>query len=268
MHARQRLCKYLKAYRFRPLSSNSPDGRAFARGTCAMPNEPNLHLQHTEACLLQAGRPNWRDGLPILRGKRVTLRELEAADAPALFAVVTPEDVSRFISPPLSTIEGFERFIAWASEQRRAGLCACFGVTLTGIDAAIGIVQVRELELGSRTAKWGFAIGSAYWGTGVVQEGAELAVNFAFDTIGVRRLEAHRAVRNGRRQGALRKNGAAGEGPLRPSFLRNSEYLDELLWTILDQDRRQAKVIWGGTEPIQVELSRFSRTEDSVGRKA
>jgi RimJ/RimL family protein N-acetyltransferase len=76
-------------------------------------------------------------------------------------------------------------------------------------------------------------------------EGAKLVVDFAFDTIGVHRLEARAAVQNGRGNGALRKVGAVQEGTLRRSFLRNGEYLDQALWSILDTDWRKAKAVWG-----------------------
>jgi ribosomal-protein-alanine N-acetyltransferase len=183
-------------------------------------------------------------GLPVLRGKRVTLRELRASDAPSLFAMLTTEEVARFISPPPSSVEGFERFIAWTRRQRLAGTYACFAVTLEGTDTAIGIFQLRELEPGFGTAEWGFAIGSPYWGTGTFQEGAELMATFAFDVVGVHRLEARAAVRNGRGNGALRKFGAVQEGVLRKSFLKNGEYIDQILWTILKEEWREAKVVW------------------------
>jgi RimJ/RimL family protein N-acetyltransferase len=192
---------------------------------------------------------DWREGLPVLAGRTVRMRELRASDAPSLFALLTTEEVSRFISPPPSTVEGFERFIAWTLRQRRAGSYACFAVTLDSTDTAIGIFQLRELEPGFGTAEWGFALGSAYWGTGVFQEGAELLVRFAFEQVGVHRLEARAAVRNGRGNGALRKMGAVQEGLLRKSFLKDGEYLDQVLWTILDEDWT-AKNIWTAGEGV------------------
>ncbi len=177
----------------------------------------------------------------MLSGKQVTLRELRASDAPSLFAMLTTEEVSRFISPPPTTVEGFERFIAWTLRQRTAGTYVCFAVTLKGFDTAIGIFQVRELEPGFGTAEWGFAIGSAFWGTGVFQEGAELVLDFAFETLGVHRLEARAAVQNGRGNGALRKVGAVQEGILRKSFLRNGEYLDQVLYAIVKEDWRAGR---------------------------
>src|SRR5580765_6599782 len=192
---------------------------------------------------------DWKQALPVLTGSMVTLRELRLSDATSLLSMLSTEEVARFISPPPTTVEGFERFIAWTHRERAAGNYACFAVVPHGLDTAIGIFQVRQLEPGFGTAEWGFAIGSAFWGTGVFQDGARLVVEFAFDTIGVHRLEARAAIKNGRGNGALRTLGAVQEGVLRKSFQRNGEYLDQSLWTILDEDWH-AKVIWGGGKMI------------------
>jgi RimJ/RimL family protein N-acetyltransferase len=181
---------------------------------------------------------DWRQNLPVLTSQQVVLRELRLSDAASLFAMLTTEEVSRFISPPPSTVEGFERFIAWTHRQRASGTYVCFAVTLKGFDTAVGIFQVRELEAGFGTAEWGFAIGSPFWGTGVFQEGATLVAEFAFGVLGVHRLEARAAVRNGRGNAALQKIGAVQEAVLRKSFLRNGEYLDQVLYAIVEDEWR------------------------------
>jgi RimJ/RimL family protein N-acetyltransferase len=188
---------------------------------------------------------DWKQALPVLTGSMVTLRELRLSDATSLLTMLSTEEVARFISPPPTTVEGFERFIAWTHRERAAGNYACFAVVPHGMDTAIGIFQIRQLEPGFGTAEWGFAIGSAFWGTGVFMDGARMVIDFAFDTIQTHRLEARAAILNGRGNGALRKIGAMQEGILRKSFLRNGEYLDQALWTILDEDWKQHRVIWG-----------------------
>ena len=184
----------------------------------------------------QVTSTDWQSGLPTLCGRQVVVRELRASDAPSLFALLTTEEVSRFISPPPNSVEGFERFIAWTLRQRSAGTYACFAVTLQGFDTAIGIFQVRQLDFTFRNAEWGFALGAQFWGTGVFQASAELVLNFTFETLGVRRLEARAAVLNGRGNGALKKLGAVQEAVLRRSFHHNGQYLDQVLYTILDED--------------------------------
>jgi [ribosomal protein S5]-alanine N-acetyltransferase len=185
---------------------------------------------------------DWKTGLPVLAGRKVTLRELRVSDARSLFAMLTTEEVSRFISPPPTTVEGFERFILWANRERAAGNYACFAIVPQGMDTAVGLFQIRQLEPGWGTAEWGFALGSAYWGTGLYSEGAELVLDFIFNTMGVHRLEARAAVQNARGNGALRKLGAVQEGILRRSFLRNGQYMDQALWSILADDWRIAQI--------------------------
>jgi RimJ/RimL family protein N-acetyltransferase len=185
---------------------------------------------------------DWKSGLPVMTGTGFTLRELRLDDAASLLAMLTTEEVSRFISPPPTTVDGFERFIMWTQRERQAGNYACFAVVPAGLTTAVGIFQVRSLEPGFATAEWGFAMGSAYWGTGVFIDGARLVLDFAFDVIGARRLEARAAVANGRGNGALRKVGAVQEGVLRRSFLRNGQYHDQVLWGILAEDWRMQRL--------------------------
>jgi RimJ/RimL family protein N-acetyltransferase len=188
----------------------------------------------------------------VLTSGGVTLRELELTDAPSLLAMLTTEEVMRFISPPPTTIEGYERFIQWTRQQRAAGTCIIFGVVPEGRSTAVGLFQVRSLDTGFATAEWGFALGSSFWGTGLFVEGAELVLEFAFQTVGARRLEARAAVQNGRGNGALRKLGAAQEAVLRRSFVRNGQYHDQALWSILDTDWRHTRVSSGREVSVTV----------------
>jgi RimJ/RimL family protein N-acetyltransferase len=189
---------------------------------------------------------DWRDQLPVLRAGKVTLREIAMTDAHALLAFVNSAEVTKFLSPPPSTVDGFERFIAWSHRQRIVGVQASFAVLIDGFDTPVGVFQIRQLEPGFGAAEWGFAIGSAFWGTGVFRAGAGLMMHLAFDIIGVHRLEARACVENRRGNAALKKLGAMQEGVLRRSFRHDGEYLDQLLWTVMEEDWRQAKVIWGG----------------------
>jgi [ribosomal protein S5]-alanine N-acetyltransferase len=193
---------------------------------------------HRAATLI---RSDWRAGLPVLANDRVTLREVQLSDAASLFAMLTTDDVARFISAPPTTIEGFERFIVCANAERQEGRYACFAVVPRGMDRPVGIFQLRPLESKFFSADWGFAIGSAFWGTGLFTAAAELVLDFAFTTLHVHRLEARSVVDNGRGNGALRKIGAVCEGVLRRSLLKNGEFHDQHLWTILNADWRRLR---------------------------
>ena len=203
-----------------------------------MPYRTELDLAVVQPSVGEVTSSDWREHLPVLSGDQVVLRELRASDAASLLAMLTTEEVSRFISPPPTTVEGFERFIVWAQNARQAGNYACYAVVPEGMTTAVGIFQVRSLDSGFTTAEWGFVLGSQFWGTGIFAEGARMVVDFAVDVIDVHRLEARAAVANGRGNGALRKIGAVQEGVLRRSFIRNGVHHDQVLWGIVAEDWR------------------------------
>jgi RimJ/RimL family protein N-acetyltransferase len=191
---------------------------------------------------------DWRDVLPVLSAGEVVLREVRASDAHSLVSLLTTPEITRFISAPPQTAEGFERFIAASQRLRAAGQGACFAVTLRGYDTAIGIFQIRQVsapdgepgQLGGSlaAAEWGFAIGAPFWGTGIFEQGAALVIAFAFEHIGVHRLEARCAVKNGRGGKALLKMGAVPEGILRKAFPCGDELLDQVLYTLVQHEWR------------------------------
>jgi len=186
-------------------------------------------------------RQDWCETLPKLTGGIVGLRELERRDAASLHEQLCTPEVTKFISPPPDTVDGFERFISWTQEQRGQGRFACYGIVPHGMETAVGLVHIRRLDQEFRTGELGFALGSAFWGTGLFAECAELLVDFAFDVVEVTRLEARVALPNGRGHSAMRKLGAVQEAVLRRSFVARGQCLDQALWSIVDTDRQDWK---------------------------
>jgi ribosomal-protein-alanine N-acetyltransferase len=211
----------------------------------AVLTDHQLHIDPAEG---ESRVGDWRFTLPVLSMGEVVLREVRVSDAHSLVSLLTTPEITRFISTPPDTVEGFERFIVASQKMRAAGQGACFAVTLRGYDTAIGIFQVRKvnasvddaMQLGGSidTAEWGFAIGSPFWGAGIFQQCASLIMQFAFDYVGVHRLEARCAVKNGRGNKALLKMGAVPEGILRKTFLCGDEYLDQVLYAIVEHEWR------------------------------
>jgi RimJ/RimL family protein N-acetyltransferase len=189
---------------------------------------------------------DWTTGLPVFRGHRMTLRELAKSDAPSLLSMLSTDEVSKFISPPPKTAQGFEKFIAWVIREREAGRQMTFGLVPEGYDHAVGLVQVRALIPGFSVAEWGFAVGSPFWGSGLFAAGARTALDFAFLHTGLNRVEARACVENRRGNGALRKMGAVQEGVLRGSLQKDGKYFDQIMWSIIAGDWFQSRAVWDG----------------------
>jgi RimJ/RimL family protein N-acetyltransferase len=178
----------------------------------------------------------WRAALPTLAGDRLTLRELRASDADALYAELNTAEVRRFMWAPPPNAAAFVQFIEWAHAERATGKYICYGIVPNGETAAAGVFELRQLQPGFWRGELGFVMASRLWGSGVFQEGATLLLDFAFGTVKVHRIEARAAVDNERGNAALQKLGALREGRLRDAFWRDERYVDQYLWAILDSD--------------------------------
>src|SRR5215213_5590176 len=88
---------------------------------------------------------DWTKGLPVFHGQHTMLRELVKTDATTLLSMLSTAEVAKFISPPPTTPEGFEKFIQWAVREREAGNQMLFGIVPEGFDHAVGLVQVRAI---------------------------------------------------------------------------------------------------------------------------
>lgn len=181
----------------------------------------------------------WRSGLPVLRGKRLTLRELRVEDGDALLPLITAPEVVRFMSPTPEVPNWLATFINSTTRERQAGRYAGFAIVPHGHNQPVGLVQIRQLDAAFSTAEWGIAVGSAWWGKGLFEDAGRLVLAFAFETLGVHRLEARVAAQNARGNAAVGKLGATAEGLLRRSLRTAEGELDQVLWSWLDDEWRR-----------------------------
>ena len=183
----------------------------------------------------------WRAALPVLRTRTAVLREMTSRDAGPLTFAMSGSEVRKYLPLGPTTEEQFARFIGWVRRERRAGRYACFAVVPHGRRTAAGLFQLWPVEPGFGTAEMGFALDEALWGSGTFLDCATAIVDFAFDVLGVRRLECRSAVKNARGTAALLKLGAVQEGMLRRCFRCPEGVLDHTIWSVLVEDWRQRR---------------------------
>ncbi|HET9833448.1 MAG TPA: GNAT family protein [Vicinamibacterales bacterium] len=180
--------------------------------------------------------PEWRQQLPQLTAKLVTLREPTPADLRSLIDLLSLADASRYgLEEPVSEL-AVQHMLERIAYERSAGAAFTYVITITSTRALVGLVQTRQIDLSWESAEWECTLAPSWRGTGVFLETARLVGSFAFGTVGVHRLEARVLLQNGRANGALRKIGAVQEGILRESMRRGNDYLDQVLWSVLKED--------------------------------
>jgi RimJ/RimL family protein N-acetyltransferase len=181
---------------------------------------------------------DWRRGLPLLTDDAVTLRALRQSDAPSLLHHVSDARVLQYIAASPATVDGFRRYVRWTHGQRRRGGLACFGIVPAGATNAVGVMQVWPIEPDFSTAEWGFALGAAFWGSGLFTRAARMFVDAVFSQLQVYRLEARSVDANLRGNRAFERLGARRDGLLRGGFRDGDVVRDHVMWSILAPEWR------------------------------
>ncbi len=209
-------------------------------------------------------RPAWTESSVRLGGDVVEVREIVDADAPTLFEMLSDPRVTAYMSPPPPSLDAFRGFISWARSERAQGNGICFGIVPPGLSAAVGVIQLRPQEPSWFTAEWGFAIGAPFWATGAFLDAAQLVAGFAFEQMGVHRLEARAMITNGRGNGALQKIGATPEGQLASAFPQNGTYSPQFLWGLPKDAWRQCTLVRPPFSVTAAQASIAAATRDTA----
>ncbi|MGN6188433.1 MAG: GNAT family N-acetyltransferase [Conexibacter sp.] len=143
------------------------------------------------------------------------LRYATADDAPALFALGSDREVTRFFSwGPYVRLEEPVAYIVGLEDRRERGEQLDL-LIVHREDGPIGVVGLAELSRRDRRAVIGTWLGRRWWGSGANREVKALMARLAFERLGLDRLGAYADVENGRSQTALERLGFAREGLLR-----------------------------------------------------
>jgi ribosomal-protein-alanine N-acetyltransferase len=151
-----------------------------------------------------------------LRGERIVMRTLGEEDAPALLAFVR-ENRGFLEQWEPSREEGFftadaqRADIAAAADDAARNRRYAFGLFLDG--ELVGRIALNNLVRGVfQNAYLGYSIGERWNGQGLATEAVALAVEFAFEGIGLHRVQAAVMPRNAGSIRVLQKNGFREEG--------------------------------------------------------
>lgn len=188
-----------------------------------------------------ADRAAWLDArrLPTLGAVRVRLRWLRQQDADALFAIYSDPEVTRYWStPPMRHKAEARQLVREVHEEHLAGLLHEWGLADAGTDRVIGTCTLFHLDRDNRRAEVGFALGRPWWGQGLMAEGLTTLLDFCFEGLELRRLEADVDPHNRASIRLLERLGFRCEGLLRERWNVGGALQDSALYGLLAREYR------------------------------
>jgi len=175
----------------------------------------------------------------ILENERALLQPLMAADYDLLlpFALNEPE-IWKYSLVPASGAAALKSYIDSAIKDRECGTAYPFIVFDKAKNAWAGSTRFYDIQLPYKTLQLGYTwYGKNFQGTGLNRNCKYLLLQYAFETLGLERVEFRADFANKRSVAAMQAIGCQAEGVLR-SHMPNGEggRRDSIILSILKQE--------------------------------
>ena len=179
---------------------------------------------------------------PVLTTERLVMRQLSAADAPALFAMRSDDRVMQHIGRPMATtLQDATDLIDRIAADRTANTGITWALTLKasssrsieGDDTLIGTIGYYRLKLEHHRGEIGYMLGFDHWGKGLMGEALDAAVGCGFERFKFHSIEAVTDPRNTASNTLLERHGFMREGLFKEDYYWNGEFLDSAVWSKL-----------------------------------
>jgi [ribosomal protein S5]-alanine N-acetyltransferase len=174
---------------------------------------------------------------PVLTTSRLTLRQLRPTDAEEVFAFRSKEEVmGRYGQEPHQSLEETKAWI-----QRHQGFYArhealLWCVTMQEKDIVIGTCLLWAFDGALQCAELGYELHPAYGQQGIMTEAASAVLNYAFNSLGLHRVEAIIHGSNGPSRKMAARLGFTQEGILRERHYFRGHFEDELYFGLLKEE--------------------------------
>jgi RimJ/RimL family protein N-acetyltransferase len=165
-------------------------------------------------------------GVTELRTARLLLRGFRRGDADDVHRYASDPEVCRYVAWGPNTPAQTQEFLAAAVGENGDDGVWTWAVTEDGI--VIGTVSMTRQS--RHRAEVGYVLRRADWGRGITTEAASAVLEFGFDQLGFRRIEATCRPENTGSRRVLEKIGMQREGTLRSHLLLRGELRDSLLF--------------------------------------
>lgn len=173
---------------------------------------------------------------PTLPGPVVDLRPITVDDAPAMLRSLGDAESTRLTGTQGSfTLEQIERHVARiVSAPDRHD----FAITRPGDPTYVGEVVLMDIDDDNRAAHFRIALASeSLFGQGLGTAATQRVIDFAFDDVGLHRIELEVYAFNARARHVYEALGFRVEGVKRDALWQDSEFHDAVVMSMLSTDR-------------------------------
>jgi ribosomal-protein-alanine N-acetyltransferase len=176
-------------------------------------------------------------GTPQLETERLVLRKLKSQDEGDIFEYASDDEVTRFMTwdthKSIEDARGFINFTLGRYERDEAGE---WGIVLKETGKLVGAIGFPWCDIKNRRAEIGYVLSRNHWGQGIMPEAVTRVLKFAFEEIGLNRIECCHFLPNEKSGRVMQKAGMSFEGIARERVFAKNKYWDVKQYAILQSD--------------------------------
>lgn len=128
---------------------------------------------------------------PILTTKRLTLRQLVTNDEQAIFTLRSDAEINKFLDRKIAgTLDDARQFINAVNDNVDKNTSIYWAITFTGKSELVGTICLFCFSDENDKCEIGYELLTNFQRQGIMQEAVDKVIDYAFNTIGVKKIEA------------------------------------------------------------------------------
>ena len=163
--------------------------------------------------------------MPDLETDRLKLRAVKKSDLMDIYEYSVNPKTSEFLMwTPHVNLEYTKKFIEIVLAKYKSGDYHDWAIVLKDRKKMIGTCGFTRIDAENSVAEIGYVLNPTYWGEGLATEAAKRVIKFAFEELGVNRVEAKFMFGNEASLKVMFKAGMKFEGYQRESLFVKGKY--------------------------------------------
>lgn len=179
-------------------------------------------------------------GTQRLETARLILRRYVNADAAAMYKNwASDKEVTKFLTWPAHSSQEISRSVIedWVNRYSNERYYHWAIVLKDNGEEPIGDIAVVNIKENISMTHIGYCIGRNWWHKGITSEALKAVMEFLFDVVDAKRIEARHDPRNANSGKVMEKCGMKYEGTLRSSDWNNQGICDACYYALLKTER-------------------------------
>lgn len=173
--------------------------------------------------------------------ERLLLRPMQLNDAPSLFEFWSDPIVTKHMNIETFTdVEQAEQIILHLQRLFTENKAIRWSIVLKDTSKVIGSCGFNYFDYENERTEIGYDLGYPFWGKGYAPEALRAIICYAFDRLGLNRVEAKVEPKNLNSIKVLKKLRFAEEGILRQYEKSKGNFVDLIMFSVLREDWMKA----------------------------